>query len=145
MVKLYSTVTSLPRAEDLNYWRTSRKSPDEWICKAKSLIESVGGDVHGEAFANTKKGQAYRIDFSIDGDEFRLTWPVCIHEPDEEIAARRQAATMLFHDVKSRVVAAKVMGLRAAFLPFLMLPGGRAAGFLASPELEKHLPKLITG
>ena len=60
-------------------------------------------------------------------------------------AARIQAATMLYHDVKAKCVSAVALGTRASFLTYLMLPDGRTAAQASAPELEQVFPKLLTG
>jgi len=121
-------------AEDCTYWRTGRSSPDTWIDKAKRKIESVGGQVTGEAFASTSKGGAFVLAFSLDGDNYRVEWPVLKSASNQPEAARRQAATMLYHEVKSRCVSFEVLGARVAFLPYLVLPGGETV----SESVREH-------
>lgn len=109
--------------ESLPYWKTSQKSPDYWVGKAKIEVERAGGEVTGEGFMNAKGTAVYLLVFDLESDSFRIQWPVL--QSDEEGAARRQAATMLFHDVKSRCVAARIHGTRNAFLSYLVLPNGK--------------------
>ncbi len=85
---------------------------------------------------------AHVIGFSVNGDAFKLVWPVLEHEPADALAAIRQAATMLYHDVKSRCIASRVFGARWAFHAELVLPDGRTAGQLTTPELAESLPKV---
>lgn len=136
----------LPRAEDLNYWMTSTKSPDTWIDKAIKEIENAGGSISGHAFGcDSRIGCAgYMLEFELGGDRFRVCWPVLPAHESEAVAARRQAATMLYHEVKSRAVAAKVLGGRVAFFSYLMLPGGRSATELANRDLAKSLPAFMS-
>ncbi len=91
-------------AEDLNYWQTSRTSSDTWIEKAKRQITQAGGTVLGEGFGSeAQTGRAaYMIAFQIDGQAFRITWPVLPSRTGKTTAARIQAATMLYHDIKAR-------------------------------------------
>ncbi len=49
---------------------------------------------------------------------------------------------MLYHNVKSRCVAARVFGARWAFMAELVLPDGKTAGQLSAPELVAMLPKV---
>lgn len=147
---------SLPYAEDMNYWKTGKSSPDVWMGRAKLEIAKVGGIVLQEAYGSEEivgRG-AYMIRFSANGiDEFKLVWPVLpvkglrAHQKpltDCQRAAKIQAATMLFHDVKSRCVAARVFGIRTAFFAFLVLPSGQAAAEITSQALQESLPFLLS-
>ncbi len=60
-----------------------------------------------------------------------------------ERAARIQAATFIYHDVKARCVSARILGKRAAFFTYLMLPDGRTAAQAAAPELLVALPAIF--
>lgn len=138
-------------AEDLNYWKTGASPPDTWIAKAE--IRAAGGRVTAELFGADTSGRGmYALEFELpdpNGKErYRVKWPVLpCRSPSaaNERAARIQAATMLHHDIKSRCVAARVLGARAAFLTFLLLPDGRTAADASTPELAERYPKLLTG
>lgn len=132
-------------AEDVNYWKTSNVAPDGWIDKAKAEIKAAGGKVLGDAFGDQDGRAAYMMEFTFGADRFRLVWPVLSSKTKADRAARIQAATMLYHDVKSKCVSAKVHGLRAAFFQYALLPDGRTAAQLATPELTDRYPKLLTG
>jgi hypothetical protein len=137
---------NLPFAEDVNYWKTGRSGVDVWMEKTKRLIEGIGGEIHNETFTNLPKtGQsAFLLEFMAGFDKFKIIWPVLpTKSGEEEAAARRQAATLMYHDVKAKCVMEKVFGTRAAFFTFLELPGGKVAAQLASPELMKRIPKLL--
>lgn len=135
---------NLPDAEDVNYWKTGSSSPDVWMEKSKREIETAGGTVVGEGFgAELQTGrEAYMLAFQLGGDSFKICWPVLPSE--DRRAARRQAATMLYHDTKARCVSAKVLGGRNAFFSFLMLPDGRTAGELVEPEAVLALPDMLS-
>lgn len=116
-------------AEDVNYWQTSQSQPDTWIDRAKAEIASVGGKVQVEMFGATADGRsAFMLGFTLGGDQFKIEWPVLPSRTGKDKAAKVQAATLLYHDVKHKVVMAKVRGIRAAFLEYLMLPDGSTAG-----------------
>jgi hypothetical protein len=134
-------------AEDVgNYWKTSKTSPDTWLAKAKREIARAGGEVLAEAFGSEAGGRsAYMLGFKFNGEQFKVVWPVLPSKGGDDRAARIQAATMLYHDVKARAVSAKVLGVRTAFFSYLMLPDGRTAAQAATPELLDALPKLLTG
>ncbi len=135
--------SDLPEARDLPYWKTSKSSAEEWVRKACRHIEEAGGRIELCLPSAFQAGRvAHVIGFAINGDSFKLIWPVLAHDPPDDSAAVRQAATMLYHDVKSRVVAARVFGARWAFHAELLLPGGQTAGQLTSPELLEQLPPI---
>ena len=128
-----------PEAQSLPYWKTSRAAPETWVHKACVEIERAGGVIETclpSAYQNGR--QAHVVQFALDNQSFRLMWPVLEHE--DTASASRQAATMLYHDVKSRCLAARVFGARWAFQAELVLPDGRTAGQLSTPELVKVLP-----
>ena len=130
------------RAEEVgHYWKTSKSSPDSWIEKAKKQIEEIGGTVLAEGFGNSLGQAAYMLGFEIGGDKFKVVWPVLAS--DESLAARRQAATMLYHHVKAACMSSIVLGTRTAFFAHLMLPDGRVAAQVATPEIGKMFPPLL--
>jgi hypothetical protein len=129
-------------ATDLPYWKTGRSSPDEWLRKAKSQIEQAGGEVVESGMLMQHGREVVILGFDLNGDTFRLMWPVLEHDPSDNQAAVRQAATMLYHDVKARCVAARVKGARWAFHAELVLPDGRMAGDLSDGDLLKRLPAI---
>jgi hypothetical protein len=131
-------------AEDVNYWQSSTTSPDTWLGKAKTEILRAGGRPGAELFGNDGQGRsAYMLEFELAGERYRAVWPVLPSKTRNERAARIQAATMLYHDIKARCVAAKVLGGRAAFLTYLLLPDGRTAADASTPELAERWPKLL--
>jgi len=135
----------LPFGDDVNYWKTGKSSPDSWIEKTKRLIEKFDGEVLGEAFgSDASVGRAaFMLSFRLGGDRFDVVWPVLPSRYDEEGAAKRQAATMLHHDVKARLISSEVQGARAAFFSYMKLPDGRRAAQLSDPEMVDLLPKMI--
>jgi hypothetical protein len=132
-------------AEDVNYWKTGTSSPDSWLDKTKSEIRAAGGKVLGEAFGSDNNGRAaYMLEFIFGADRFRAVWPVLKSKTKNERAARIQAATMLYHDVKAKCVSAKVHGVRAAFFQYAVLSDGRTAAQAAEPDIVQLYPKLLT-
>lgn len=133
----------LPDANDLPYWKTSQSSPENWVDKACLEIERAGGVVD-LCMPSVRRGgrMAHIIGFSLDGDTFKLVWPVLGHDKRDRPSAIRQAATMMYHDVKSRCVTARVFGARWAFQAEMMLPDGRTAGQLSTPELIDVVPRV---
>lgn len=139
-------------AENLPYWKTGKSPPSIWLDKAAEEVRRAGGTVLALAFGTDGSQKAYMLQFRIGGDMFRVVWPVAksskwIHNrgnPKDqwEVAAKRQAATMLYHDVKSSCVKMRVMGARVAFFAHLVLPTGEVAGEMAGDMAQ--LPSLLT-
>jgi len=139
----------LPYAEDLNYWKSGTSAPDKWIEDAMRLIENLGGTVLSQAFGAERSGRAaYMINFVIGGEEFRLVWPVLPTKNGklaDSLPAKRQAATMLYHDVKTKCLKAAIFGARTAFFEYLVLPDGRMASQVSNPELSHISPTFLLG
>ena len=132
-------------AEQVNYWRTSRSSPDLWLVRIKALIKKAGGTVLADGFGHdalTGRG-AYMLGFELQQERYKIVWPILPTKAGDEQSAKRQAMTMIYHDVKSRIVSAKVLRTRAAFFSYLMLPDGRSASQVATPELLEALPTFL--
>jgi hypothetical protein len=128
------------KAEDVNYWQTSRTGPDTWLEKAKREIKRAGGTVGGSAaISDDLTGQAgFMLAFQIGSDRFKMIWPV--------LKPRRgslQAATALYHEVKAACVKAKFLGSRSAFLAYLLLPDGRSASEISDTKLAEALPEML--
>ena len=137
-------MTNLPYAENINYFKTSRSSPDIWMQRAKDQIEKFGGKVLAEGFGSNSEGQAaYMIGFEMEADKFKVVWPVLPSEDNNEKSARIQAATMLYHDVKAKCISATVLGARAAFFSYLLLPDGRTAIEATVKEITEGIPKQL--
>jgi hypothetical protein len=132
-------------AEEVNYWKTSRASSDAWMDKTKRQIEKLDGNVLMEGFGSEPMTgrAAFVLAFEIGGDRFKIVWPVLPSKGDNEKAARIQAATMLYHDVKAKCISSAVLGPRASFFSFLMLPDGRTAAEASVPELAQTIPNLF--
>jgi hypothetical protein len=135
-------------AEDVgHYWKTGNSSPDTWLDRTKKEIAAVGGVVLRSAYADEHGVAAYLIEFRfIPAPEvFRIVWPVLESRTGNERAARIQATTFLYHDVKNRCMGAKVLGARASFFSYVVTPDGRTAAQLTTPELSERWPKMLTG
>ena len=132
-------------AEKCNYWKTSKSAPDAWMEKIIGEIESFGGQIISSGFGNEHMTgrAAYMVRFSVEDETFRMVWPVMPSETGDTFAARRQAATMLWHDVKAKCVAAQVLGSRIAFFSWLELPDGRPMFQLANNELLEEAPRML--
>ncbi len=94
-------------AEQCNYFKTSKSSPDVWFEKTEEIISEKGGEVLQSGFGNEPSisRAAYMLRFSMEGQIYKIVWPVLPSEFGETMPARRQAATMLFHDVKAKLIA----------------------------------------
>ena len=132
-------------AEECNYWKSGKSSPDSWLEKSVQLIESFGGQVIASAFGFSKGKSAYMIQFDLEGEAFKIIWPVMKSKNDDDMAARRQSATMLYHDIKASCIAAQILGTRTVFFSWLCLPDGRANFELSNQELLENAPKFLKG
>jgi len=128
-------------ASSVNYWKSGTSTPDSWLDKTQKEIESVGGVVHTCIVGMAAGKSAVMMGFVLEGQEFRVTYPVlAVTREKDKTAALRQACTALYHDVKARCVSLKFIGAKSAFFTFLLLPDGRTAGQLATPELMAEIP-----
>ena len=133
-------------AEELNYWKTSKSQPDTWIIRAKKEIETADGTIVAEAFVSEAAGRsAYMLAFQFGRDNFRITWPLLESKTGNIQAAKVQAATFLYYDVKNACIKAKVFGARVAFFHALLLPDGRTASEATGAELLEMTPQLLLG
>jgi hypothetical protein len=133
-------------AETVNYWQTSQSSADTWIERAKKEITSIGGRILGDLVGTDMKGvTVFRLDFQIGPDQFKIVWPALPSKTGKDKAAKVQAATLLYHDVKHKVVMAKVKGVRTAFLEYYLLPNGQTASDVAgdSEAFLRDVPDLM--
>ncbi|MBE3142230.1 MAG: hypothetical protein IMZ53_16795 [Thermoplasmata archaeon] len=135
----------LPYAEDIgHYWQTSNSSPDSWLAKTTDLIKKSQGKIIAEGFGSAMGRAAFMLTFEIGGEKFKLVWPVLPSKTKKDLAARRQAATLMYYDVKAKLMTASVLGFRDAFFQYLLLPDGRTTGEIALPELSQAFPQLLT-
>lgn len=131
-------------AEDINYWKTGKTSPDGWIDKAKNQIVKLGGKILSEGFGSQDGRSAYMLGFEIEGNRFRSIWAVLPTRIESDArAAKIQAATMLYHDIKSKCISSTVKGPRAAFFEYLMLSDGRTAIEASDVELLAGIPEML--
>ena len=137
-------MTQIIYAEDVNFWQTGQSSPDTWIDRTKRQIEDLGGKVEGEAFGSDSEGRAaYMLVFRVGNDSFKIVWPVLPTRTKRPQAAKIQAATMLYHYVKSVCLYAVVVGPRLAFFSHLVLADGRMASQVSGDELASMSPELF--
>ena len=134
-------------ADRANYWRTGQRDPDTQLDRAACLIIDAGGVIKARGIGMFGGNEAVLLGYELDGESYRITWPVLIPRNEDSLkdrrAARIQAATFVYHDVKSKCMAAQVLGTRAAMLPYLLTANGRTMAELSNPELEKSLPKML--
>lgn len=132
-------------AEELNYWKTSQTSADSWIERIKKNIKTFGGRALAEGYGNEESTgrSALMLVFELDGDQFKIVWPVLPSRSGAHSAAKIQAATMMYHDIKARLLSATVLGARASFFNYLLLPDGRTAGQASVPELAGAVPDMM--
>lgn len=127
-------------AEDINYFQTSSTSPAVWLNRAADEVDAAGGEVLMQASGNDPQNgrAAYALVFQFGEDRFKVVWsalPLKRSTIKKERDAERQAATLLYHEVKSRCMVAKVKGFRQAFFAYWMLPDGRVAAEAAANEI----------
>ncbi len=134
-------------AENVNYWKTGKSSPDIWLEKAKAEIKRVGGAVAGSAIVSDEiTGRyAFMLAFQLSEDSFKVVWPVLKSKTGNLKAARIQGATALYHEVKAACVKVKFLGARSAFFAYLILVDGRTASEVGGNELAEILPLMLIG
>lgn len=136
----------LPYAHTINFWKTGTSAPDKWLEKAETQIEKLGGQVLTYALGKDpeNKAEAYLMQFKIGDDNFKVIWPVLptLHVSDYR-SARRQAATLLYHDIKNKCLNALIRGHRRAFFEYYLLPDGRTAPDASFKELVEGLPQQL--
>ena len=132
---------NLPYAEDIgHYWKTGKSDPEIWIEKTRKVVTDLGGSIEAEGYGSASGRAAYMLAFSLEEQRFKVIWPVLPTRSGGDRDARRQAATLLYHDIKAKAMTASVMGIRAAFFSYMALPDGRIASELVTPELREHFP-----
>jgi hypothetical protein len=129
-------------AEDINYWKTGKSNAGAWLEKAKQQIIKLGGHVliQAEGMNPDTGNEIYMLHFMIDNENYKILWPVLPTRTSTQAnqrAAKIQAATMLYHDVKARCITAAVLGSRKAFFAYYMLPDGRAAADAGNEDIAR--------
>lgn len=138
------SMNKLPYAHDLNYWKTSKISASGWIEKSSDLIVKHGGTVLMSAKGKHLDSTAYCIEFSFHQERFKAVWPVLESEyKNEEKACEKQAATMLYHDIKARCLKIAIFGARHAFFDMVLLEDGRMVGQLSNDEIVSHSAQFL--
>ena len=135
--------------EKLPYWKSSKSGPDTWIERTIKLITKFGGELINQASGmDYRSGMAaFLIVFKLQGDIFKIVFPVLEPKKQSDMkAAKVQAATILYHDVKSRLISAEILGARNVFFGSLLLENGMTAAEMENPELSvKKIFQLDTG
>lgn len=130
----------LPFGDELPYWKTSKSSADSWVAKTIELLKKLGAKNISEAFASSGGVSSFVIVFHAGDEMFRVVWPVLrVRQPENQTAARIQAATLMYHDCKAKAVAAKALGLRTAFIGQLVLPNNCTVQESAQPMIAQHV------
>ena len=136
---------NLPYGETVNYWQTSQSSADSWIDKSKKEISQAGGVVTGEAYGSepVTGRSAFMLAFSAAGQQYKIVWPVLPSKTANVKAAKIQAATLMYHDIKAKCMIAKIFGIEKPFFEYLMLDDGRVVSDLGRTEMSNLLPELF--
>jgi hypothetical protein len=130
-------------ADDISYWKTSKNSADHWMAKTKKMIIEHGGIVISDLCGTINGRTAFMINFELENDHYRITFPCLPTRHGEELPAKIQAATLIYHEVKSRIMASLVLGNRSAFFQYLMLPSGRTASEEVDPQRTLEALRII--
>lgn len=137
-------MSNLPYAEEMNYWQSSRVSPETNIDKTVEMIEAEGGQILSRAFGSQMGREAYMLEFELQGERFRVAWPVLPTKTGKQASARIQASRLIYHDVKHKLIMMKLKGARTAFFEYLLLPDGSSVTEKTTPELVRSLPMLFS-
>jgi hypothetical protein len=127
-----------------HFWHTSKTPAETWIERTIKLIKDHGGKpLQSLIGADMETGRsAFLLVFQFDQETYKISWPVLKTKTKDEKGAKIQAATLLHHVVKTKLMEAMVLGTRVAFFSFLMLPDGRTASEINAPDIaELFLPK----
>ena len=134
-------------ADRANYWKTGERSADTQLDRSSQLIMDAGGVINARGIGMFGGNESVLLGYELDGESYRIVWPVLVPRNENSMkdrrAARIQAATFVYHDVKSKCMAAQILGTRTAMLPYLLTANGRTVAELTNPELEKSLPKML--
>jgi len=132
----------LPFAEELPYWKTSKSGADSWLDKTERLLTEADGRVDVRMIGRQGDLEGIVFGFTLGGDAFKLSWPVLpTRKESDRPAARRQAATMIYHDTKARVGRLRIFGPRVVFADWLLLDGG----VTIAERRGDFLPEMLNG
>ena len=131
-------MSNRPFAENLPYWKTSNLGLDNSLNRIVKEIKGANGKITGKAVVETEHEAFIFIEFCFQADRFKINWQALPSKKGDRKAALIQAAAMVYHDVKAKLVSARVKGYRKAFLEYLVLPDGYVVSDLAA-----HLPMML--
>ena len=137
----------LPYGDELPYWKTSNSSAESWVSKTIAILAKFGAKEISEGFAASGAFSSYVILFRFGAEQFRIVWPVMKYRnPEDQKSARVQAATLMYHDCKSRAVTAKALGVRTAFIGQLLLADNKTVQESATPLIAEQVkPMALIG
>lgn len=138
-------MNKLPFGEDIgHYWRTSKKDAGYWLNSVRDMIVSIPGcKVLKKVDYEENDQNFFLVEFTVGLDWFKIIYPVLpVRQLKDREAARVQAVTLMFHEVKSRMMLIKIFGIHYAFLNYLVADNGKTVSQMAVPELAK-LPILL--
>ena len=121
----------------------TRFSQKRRLFRPGGSLSQNGHLVHHEMLASLCSDKVAFLTGICTPHRFKLIWPVLESKYGDQLPAERQAATMMYHDIKSRGLRLAIHGPRLAFFEFLMLPSGYTVGQLEVPELVAHLPEAL--
>ncbi|WP_338765917.1 hypothetical protein WAF17_02655 [Bernardetia sp. ABR2-2B] len=117
---------SLPFAENMPYWKTSQSGVETWLDKVEKMIVEMGGQVDTRLAGKQRGREAILFEFTVQNDIYKILYPVLPTKKDKDKnAALRQCATLIYHDVKSRLNRIKIFGIRVVFSDYLVLDNGQ--------------------
>lgn len=108
---------------------------------SRKVITEIGGQVIAEGYGNAGAQAAFMLEFKIKEQVYNIVWQVLPSATGNEKAAKIQAATMLYHDVKAKAMAASVLGQEVAFFSYALLPDGRQMSHGRLPGIVGVVPE----
>lgn len=134
----------LPFAEEVSYWKTSKSGVESWLDKTESLIDSIGGNTDTRIVGKSGGKEGILFGFFIDGDAYKLMWPVLPTKNEKDRgAALRQCATLIYHDTKARINRVKIFSPRVVFADWLVLESGKTIAEVGHDSVPASLVKLL--
>lgn len=136
-------------ANEVDYWKTGQtRTPEQWIALAVKQLEDHGATNVVTASGDNDGRHCFMMQFMLAGQQHRIIWPVLpVRWTDSESdkrAAKVQAATVLYHEVKHRCVVATRYGSQFGWFAYQQLPDGRTVQQLSSDELMRGVPEVMT-
>ncbi|MEO1417526.1 MAG: hypothetical protein AAFW00_19740 [Bacteroidota bacterium] len=127
-------------ANDLPYWKTGKSSAESWMNKTEKLITEAGGEVDTRISGKPNGKEAILFIFMLEGARYKILWPVLpTKKIDEQPAALRQCATMIYHDTKARVLRLKIFPPKVVFSDYLIGPNGQTLAEIGQADIPKAL------